>query len=276
MKVATESMMCLCGSKRFTNVFSYNAPPKLEIKFRFSSSEPYHREIHRCDDCGHFVSVHAMKSQALYGGDYVDSTYGDQAGIARSFNRIISLDPAKSDNAGRVARIQEFAAGRKRLSVLDVGSGLCVFLYAMKREGWDCTALDPDIRCVEHARNTVGIHACQGDFLTARDLGRFDIVTFNKVLEHVKDPVFMLAKSKDNLKPRGFVYVEVPDGEAAWVEGADREEFAIDHIHIFSLASVSALATRAGFRILAIERLQEPSTKYTLRAFLGLQESKDA
>ena len=46
-----------------------------------------------------------------------------------------------------------------------------------------------------------------------------------------------------------------------------REEFFIEHYHAFSLASIGLLIEKAGLTILSIERLREPSGKYTLRAF---------
>ena len=98
------------------------------------------------------------------------------------------------------------------------------------------------------------------------------IHVLNKVLEHVDDPAAMLAKAKDNLDPGGLVYIELPDAEHASVEGKGREEFFIDHIHVFSTNSVKHLAGRAGFETVLIETLQEPSTKYTIRAFLKLIE----
>jgi hypothetical protein len=104
--------------------------------------------------------------------------------------------------------------------------------------------------------------------MASQELGRFDVVTFNKVLEHVADPVSMLARSARHLREGGFVYIELPDGEAALTEGPERQEFFIDHWHVFSAASLAILATRAGFRLQALERLHEPSGKYTLRAFL--------
>jgi hypothetical protein len=64
------------------------------------------------------------------------------------------------------------------------------------------------------------------------------------------------------------VYVELPDGEAAAADGAEREEFFIEHSHVFSMSSLCLLARQAGFSADCIERVHEPSTKYTLRAFL--------
>jgi SAM-dependent methyltransferase len=143
-----------------------------------------------------------------------------------------------------------------------------VFLHRLKEAGWEGLALDNDPRLVQHAREVVGVKAVLGDFMELTDLGQFDLVTFNKVLEHVAEPVAMLAKSAANLRPGGFVYVEVPDGEAAARQGPEREEFFIEHHHIFSPASLTLLAERAGLGVKFLERLREPSTKYTLRAFL--------
>jgi hypothetical protein len=104
------------------------------------------------------------------------------------------------------------------------------------------------------------------------DLGVFDVITFNKVLEHVADPIALLALAKPHVAPHGFVYVELPDGEgAARGEGFGREEFFVEHFHVFSLASIDRLAVHAGFNAQVIERLREPSGKYTLRAFLTLR-----
>jgi hypothetical protein len=104
--------------------------------------------------------------------------------------------------------------------------------------------------------------------MSVEGLGRYHLVTFNKVLEHVEDPIAMLGKSRANLLRGGFVYVEVPDGEMAEKGGKQREEFFIDHLHVFSFASTVCLSKRAGFAPVIVERLQEPSSKYTIRAFL--------
>ena len=62
----------------------------------------------------------------------------------------------------------------------------------------------------------------------------------HQVIEHVEDPIAMLAKSSRHLLSTGFVYIEVPDGESAAVAGSGREEFFIDHLYIFSLTSLTS------------------------------------
>jgi len=254
-------------------IFSYDAPPEGEIGFSRPKNASYWREVWQFAGSDHYVSCHAMAVAADYDGDYVDATYGGREGMARTFARIIALPPERSDNAGRAKRVGAFAkaylAGVARPRLLDVGAGLGVFPHAVKAMGWECVAIDPDARAVEHMNERVGVRAIQGDFMTVGLDERFDIVTFNKVLEHVPDPITMLKRAVRFLADGGFVYLELPDGEMAAREGAGREEFFIEHLHVFSFASIVMLANAAGFTPLLVERLREPSAKFTLRAVLA-------
>jgi SAM-dependent methyltransferase len=260
---------CPCGERHLVPAFAYTSRPAGEVPFPLAGK--YCREYQRCTLCDHWFSRHEMDVSALYEGAYVDATYGE--GMRQTYERIMALPAERSDNLGRVAVVRAFAARRfgdtrPKPRLLDVGAGLGVFPARMKEAGWDCTALDPDSRATAHARDVIGIAALTGDFRSLADqFGMFDLVSFNKVLEHVEDPIAMLAASRTLVAGGGFVYIELPDVAAA-AEGKTREEFFIEHHHVFSPASVALLAARAGFRLLALERLREPSGKYTLRAFL--------
>lgn len=264
------TLECSCNGAYCRKAFSYDAPPAGETQF--SLLGPYRRGYDRCGLCGHWFSQHALDLSQLYTGAYAGQTYGDR--MRATFERIMALPPERSDNAGRVTRILDFAERHlPRLDrpprLLDVGSGLAVFPARMTAAGWACTALDPDPCAAEHARVVAGVTAVAGDFLAVdhTSLGLYDAVTFNKVLEHVETPVALLRAARHLLHPHGFVYIELPDGEAAAKEGAGREEFFIEHHHVFSMASLALLVERAGFRLSLVERLREPSTKFTLRGF---------
>lgn len=264
------TLQCPCAGRHLKAAFQYDAPPPGETAFDLAGGD-YRRGYSRCGLCGHWFSDNAMDLGGLYGGAYVDNTYGER--MRQTFERIMALPPERSDNAGRVAALLDFARGHFAAGtvprLLDVGAGLGVFPCRMKEAGWHCTALDPDERAARHAREAIGIEAVTGDFMNidTSSLGTFDVVTFNKVLEHVEDPVAMLARARPLLAPGGFAYFEVPDGEAASAEGPGREEFFIEHHHVFSPASATLLAVRAGFSPLLTQRLREPSSKFTLRVF---------
>lgn len=256
----------VCGAFALERWHRYDERPDGETVFDLHG-QPYVRDLMRCANCGHFTSVTDLDLSGLYEGDYMDATYaGDR--LRATYDRIMALPPETSDNVQRVERIvaRLGASG----TVLDIGSGLGVFPARMKEAGWTVTALDPDPRAIEHSREHIGVDAVQADFMGGdlAALATYDLITLNKVLEHVPDPVAMLARTAQFLAPGGTVYVELPDGEGAGDEGPGREEFFIEHLHVFSAASLALVATRAGFHVEWLERLREPSSKYTLVAFL--------
>lgn len=260
---------CPCAGAHMEDAWTYAVAPAGETPFRALQGRPYRRTVRRCAACDHHTSDPGFDPAALYVGGYMDDTYRE-GGIAAAFARIAALPRERSDNAGRVSRVDAFM-GREgeRPSALDVGSGLCVFLHGLAARGWECTALDPDPAAVAHARETVGVAGVAADFMEADGLGLFDLVALNKVIEHVADPVAMLARAAAHVAPGGFVYCEVPDAPAAAVEGPDREEFFIEHLHVFSPASLAMAAARAGLSPVRMERLHEPSGKWTIAAFLA-------
>ena len=99
---------------------------------------------------------------------------------------------------------------------------------------------------------------------------RYNIISLNKVLEHVEKPNELLSLCKRILDENGFIYIEVPDGQCAAQDklGFGREEFFMEHHHAFSENSTKKMIENAGFELINIESIKEPSTKYTIRAFL--------
>ncbi len=269
-----------CAEGGLEVIHEYTRPPTGETRYALTDGRPYRRRLLRCRNCGHFLSQCDLALEEMYAGEYASATYGAR-GIPLAYERIMSLPRDRSDNAGRVRRVNELVqrfAPRGGRRLLDVGSGLCVFAACMKQAGWTCTVVDPDPRAAEHARRVVGVEALAADFRDLNGLGRFDLVTFNKVLEHVDAPAAMLAHSAGLLAPGGLVYIELPDGPSAFSDPAGplREEFFIEHRQVFSVASTDLLARAAGFETLLIERLREPSGKYTIRALLRTTEDRPA
>jgi 2-polyprenyl-3-methyl-5-hydroxy-6-metoxy-1,4-benzoquinol methylase len=262
--------------------FVYDEPPPLETRFPLAVGQRYRREMHRCDQCGHYLEWYEADQSKLYEGQYVSSTYGDAFELRQKFEKINALPPERSDNVGRVQYVDTFskeywrARGRiqHRPRLLDVGAGLGVFPYRMKHAGWECLATDLDKRLVTHHRDVAGVDSIVADIRNVKDVGKFDLITFNKVLEHIEDPVSVLACVETLLMPDGLVYIELPDGESAEVDGKEREEYLLGHIHVFSLASYALLVQRAGMHLVCCERLQEPSTKYTVRGFARPKKDK--
>lgn len=216
-----------------------------------------------------------MDLSALYYTDYVDSTYGGLEGVRRNYERIMNLDPDQSDNVGRISRITKFAhvhfEDLSPIRILDIGSGLGVFLAEVTGQtDWQCTALEPDPRLAEHIREELRIETVEQDYLNLEWDRQFDIITLNKVLEHVQVPIDMLRNCVRDLATGGFLYLELPDGKAASEDEISfgREEFFIEHHHIFTEASMNRLTRSADLSTILTERICEPSSKHTLYSIL--------
>lgn len=261
---------CICGQNDFEFINHYSAPPSGEMSYDLKNNI-YSRNLMRCKFCGHFILTHNYNLEEIYSGLYTNNTYQNK--LIQNFTKIINLSDEKSDNNKRVNNVinicnKYFNLESQPLDVLDVGSGLCVFLYLLSQKtNWTLLALDPDNRQSQHAQGFCQIPSICSDFFSFSTERKFNLISFNKVLEHVMDPVKMLSHAKKFLAVSGLIYIELPDGTEALKDSVMREEFFIEHYHAFSIISTNYLIEKAGFTPLSIERIKEPSEKYTLRAF---------
>lgn len=266
---SASGLRCPCDQPDPVPAFQYDRPPDGETRFDWKG-QTYRRGYRRCRNCGHWTAEIEMDLTDFYRGGYVNGTYGDR--MRETFLKILALPDGQSDNQARVQRVLEFAnkhlKKNKTPSLLDVGSGLAVFPYRMKEAGWDVTALDPDARAANHAREIAGVKSVHADFLSwePKTEERFDLITLNKVLEHVADPIVMLHRARRWIQPGGLLYVEVPDASAAQ-GGPGREEFFIEHLHVFSPDSLALSVKKAGWNLSLLSSLIEPSGKFTIFGF---------
>ena len=90
----------------------------------------------------------------------------------------------------------------------------------------------------------------------------------NKIIEHIEVPKIFLKKVLKLLERQGYLYIEVPNLDAREDQiGYDREEFFIEHHHVFSKISLILMLTKLNLKILKIKKIREPSSKYTLFCF---------
>ena len=261
----------ICKSSSVKEVAVFDKKPADENDFAIKD---YQRVLKECETCKHLFNIHDYDVESFYSGHYADSVYQDK--IGEKFEKIINLPEGKSDNKERVARIinmlsqEHIAPDNKKFNVLDIGSGLCVFLYELSQKtDWHCTALDPDKNQAEHARTRCGVDTVTRDVMAYVPDNPYDFISLNKVLEHFEEPENLLKKMKSFLPKdkRGYVYVEVPDGEYAARDSYEREEFFIEHFHAFSYQSLFNIMIKTGYDPLHMSRIREPSGKYTLFCF---------
>ena len=137
--------------------------------------------------------------------------------------------------------------------LLDVGCGAGVFLQRMHALGWSATGLDFDAKAIDNAKKMHGdgITFMNADLFGARfPDNSFDAVTLSHVIEHVPDPVALLAEVRRILKVGGRLVMTTPNLRSfghekfqdCWV-GLDSPR----HLQIFSRPSLKKCAHKAGF-----------------------------
>lgn len=266
----------LCGSAHLSEIVFVKTKPKGEVDYGIVEGD-YNRKIFKCNDCGVFNNFHEYDLDELYVSIYNDKVYNSN--VSERYEQIMGLPLEMSDNKHRVIRVNQFAekwfSNRyPKIDVLDVGSGLCVFLGEYKKFGIRAHCIDPSNISTEHAKSVVGVSSAHtSGFEEFKSSYKYDLISFNKVLEHVKNPVEFLKHAKEMLSTDGIVYIEIPDGENASLNGeiVNREEFYLEHYTIYNKESVIYLADTAGFEIQLMDSIHEPSDKYSIYALLSVK-----
>ena len=107
------------------------------------------------------------------------------------------------------------APGREGGSLLDIGCGAGDLMITMRDLGWHVTGVETDPQAAERALHR-GLDVRNGGLEEARFAGAsFDAVTMAHVIEHVHDPVRLLAECSRILKPRGSLVILTPNS-ASW------------------------------------------------------------
>jgi len=265
----------LCGRKESKLVAALDAKPEGETPY-LPEGTLYNREIRECQKCGVFFNCHGydLFSRSFYEGEYNSAI--DQAGLERRFHKIINLPAEESDNKGRVNRISEFLGQNgfeKNLSVLDVGSGTGVFPYEMASRGYEVSAVDPDPVSVEHMKKHISLKNIWEGSISDLPAVQFDLITFNKVLEHIKNPFELIEGAAERLNSKGLIYIELPYGTVLAENGlaSKRAEFFIEHFTTFTESAFQYLAERAQLTCLKMDSLIDPSGKHTIYGFFRPQ-----
>jgi len=207
----------------------------------------------RCTGCGlRWWDFAAVDAQALYGEHYFrsagDAGYDDYYALRPGLERTSRM---------RLARIAR-RLGLRGTRVLDVGCGPGFFLATARATGWEVAGLELSEAACRFARDELSIDVTQG---TAEDTdlpaGRFDLITFWDVLEHLPDPRAALVNAARALRPGGGLVLSTGDVESL-VARLSGERWHLynfpEHFYFHTEASVRRLLEGIGLRVRAARR----------------------
>lgn len=214
-------------------------------------------DVVRCQGCD-FIYTNPM----IRGMEHLETAFYDdpQCYSATTGNE------ASAMYRSRLALLERFQAPG---TLLDVGSGKGEFLAECAARGWKALGVEPSARFCEYARETYGVDARLGilDASSPPAESGLDAVTLNHVLEHVDDPCRLLSTVRERLKPRGVVFVEVPNTDSYLLRLADlyfrlkglawssrlSPLHAPFHRFGFTARSLTYALNKAGYEVLALQ-----------------------
>lgn len=153
----------------------------------------------------------------------------------------------------RAAIRQMYLNGLKPGNLLDVGCGNGGFLARMQKLGWTGTGVDFDAKAIGHAKKRYGSSLTfMHTDLAGAGFGEntFDALTMSHVIEHVPDPVSLLAQARRVLKPGGRAVITTPNIKSHGHKKFGRCWWGLDsprHLQVFSTSALANCARKAGF-----------------------------
>ncbi len=144
------------------------------------------------------------------------------------------------------------STGLNKGSLLDVGSGTGAFVNEMKEQGWQVTGLEPDAGAKTVAKQLYALELSNIDQFYQLPAESFDAITLWHVLEHVHDLSAYIPQLKLLLKPKGKLFIAVPNYTSQ--DAAIYKEFwaAYDvprHLYHFSPRSMKILMEKFGLKL---------------------------
>jgi 2-polyprenyl-3-methyl-5-hydroxy-6-metoxy-1,4-benzoquinol methylase len=203
----------------------------------------------RCENpaCGHAWLRAPSSSEAVdaYPANYYTHQPAPTGLVARSVAR--AKRSGLGHALGYVMYLQDMTPGR----VLEVGCGSGARLAELRGMGWDVQGIEPDATAAAVAQDYYHLPVLvatleQGTFPPAS----FDAVVMTHVIEHVPDPLPLLRACRTVLSPGGKLVVTCPNIDAYGHRRYGASWTALDpprHEHLFTRASLMALARAAGF-----------------------------
>jgi SAM-dependent methyltransferase len=184
------------------------------------------------------------------------------------YDRIIAAAGENSPGRWRARRetLDQYKSGG---ALLDLGCSSGSFLETMKGNKWTLSGIEisPEVAKIAEARS--GAQVFVGDILAAPfPPASFDVITCFHVYEHLYDPVKVMQKVKEWLKPGGIFYFLVPnvDSGAARVFGTYWYGLELPrHLSHFSPTSLRSIAQASHLEELSITTHREPFIEYSTR-----------
>jgi SAM-dependent methyltransferase len=198
-------------------------------------------EVRRCGDCRSLYAATTPDSAAESYADYYHEGNLEVPPIVR--RRLAEI----------VETLESFRATNRWL---DVGCGAGALLDAAANAGWHASGTEVAPEAVDRlaARGRTVFEGDLAELPLAQDA--YDVVSLVEVIEHVADPLAVMRRVEELLRPGGVAFITTPHGRgiSARLLGT-RWTFVCppEHLQLFSRAGLGVLLRRSGLHLARIK-----------------------
>jgi SAM-dependent methyltransferase len=124
---------------------------------------------------------------------------------------------------------------------LDIGAGGGEFVCLANWSGYEAIGIEPNLGYSQFAREHYSV-TVQTAELSEIEHHRADCVSMFHVLEHIPDPLEVMARLYEIVNPGGFLFIEVPNIEQA--DASPSNIFFSAHLYYFSSPTLISAASK--------------------------------
>jgi SAM-dependent methyltransferase len=181
--------------------------------------------------------------------NYQDQSYYGDYFMTTSYSKV--MQDLQLDQAVKLFRLVKERVGGGDLTLVEVGCGDGSFLVHASKYFDNVIGIEPS-KTFANAAESKGFKIINDYVTNENNLGveNFSSFASRQVFEHLPDPLNCLLGIKRLLKPGAVGIIEVPNGYKAFRKG-NFFEFFPDHVNYYSVNSLVALATAAGFNVIS-------------------------
>lgn len=241
-------------------------------EFARTFAQPAHRVHRSCPTCGQdhpqpafekegFAFVACKPCGTLYvnpvpSAALLSHYYDGFASMAYFHDEILAktLDRRRRIFSDRADMLAPFIAPGAK--VLEVGSSIGLFLEQAIARGWDITGVEINQALVERTRRELNAKVLQGFVEDVSLSDPIGMAVMWEVLEHLVEPVTVLAKLAQLMQPGGRVGLTLPNYDGIEYSACgDAHEMveAPGHLNYFTPRTIEQLLNRAGFKLIALQ-----------------------
>lgn len=202
MTVINHDKCPLCGSNAIRKRFTCTD--------HFATGETF--DVYECTDC-HFAFTQNVPDEKEIGRYYESPTYishsNTNKGITNRLYHIVRKIMLKN-KTGLVKRLTLLKNGK----ILDYGAGTGHFARAMKKRGWEVTAIEKSDKARELSKREFDFEMLPTESLSDIKDREFDVVTMWHVMEHIQDLDNMWDELYRILDDTGIAIIAVPNSKS--------------------------------------------------------------